>query len=134
MDKRAENLGLMHQLVQVARSDRKLHGAELSFLKRLGNMLELGQDEMERAFSDEPIDFVPPSLEHYRLLQFYRMVLIMNVNLQVEDAEMQLVRNMGTKMGLSAVLIEAVFDEMKKAEGGIIPEEKLVSIFRSVNN
>ena len=128
-----EELNLLAQLIKLAEADENLREAEYNFLLRCANILGVDRKDFDELFAGH-IDFKPPKIETERILQFYRLVLLANVDLNVNPEEMNFLREAGFKLGLNPDAVEAVFIEMKKYETGMIPTERLVEIFKTYHN
>jgi hypothetical protein len=80
------------------------------------------------------IDFTPPPFETDRILQFYRLVLLANIDLEVNPEEVIFLREAGFKLGLNPDAVENVFMEKKKHKNGMIPTNRLIEIFQVYHN
>ena len=128
-----EELNLLAQLIKLAEADENLREKEYEFLLKCANILGVNRKEFDELFA-EHIDFKPPKIETERILQFYRLVLLANVDLNVNPKEMAFLREAGFRLGLNPNAVEAVFIEMKKYKTGMIPTERLVEIFKVYHN
>jgi len=128
-----EKLSLLVQLIKLAEIDENLRETEYEFLLKCANILGVDRKDFDELFA-EHIDFKPPKMETERILQFYRLVLLANVDLEVNTEEITFLREAGFKLGLNPDAVETIFIEMKKHETGMIPTEKLVKIFKVYHN
>ena len=96
-------------------------------------MLGVSKTDFDKLFNDY-IEYTPPALETERILQFYRMVLLINVDLNVDSEELSHVKSAGLRLGLRAQAVDSVLSEMKRHERGIISENKLLEIFKAHYN
>ncbi|MBN1596751.1 MAG: hypothetical protein JW894_00510 [Bacteroidales bacterium] len=128
-----EKLSLITELIKLAKSDKNLRDEEFSFIMTIAGRLGLSNSEVESIFS-KYIDFIPPKLETDRIIQFYRLVLLMNIDQETNESEEEFVRNLGIKMGLNPVATETVLKEMKLHRDKGIPSERLVQIFTEYYN
>ena len=125
-----EKLSILSELIKLARIDKELRDEEFNFLFAISKMLGVDKIEFEKLFS-EYIEYTPPASETNRILQFYRMVLLINADLNVSSEELSFVKSAGLRLGLHTDAIESVLSEMKNYEKGIIPEERLIEIFKA---
>lgn len=128
-----EEINLLIQLIKLAEVDQNLRETEYDFLLQCAKLLGVDRNEFDVLFA-EHIDFTPPSLETDRILQFYRMVLLANVDLELNPEEVIFLREAGFKLGLNPDAVENVFMEMKKHKNGMIPTNRLIEIFKVHHN
>ena len=72
--------------------------------------------------------------ESQRVLQFHRLVLLMNVNQESNQQEVQNIKELGLRMGLRLEVIDTVLREMFAYENKIITPVELVAIFKNYYN
>lgn len=123
----------MIQLIQLAETDENLREKEYEFLLKCAKMLGVSQQDLDVLFA-EHIDFKPPPLEPDRIIQFYRLVLLANVDLKVTDSEYNFLKEAGVKLGLNPDAVEIVIFEMLKYPNLTIPTKRLVEIFQVYHN
>lgn len=128
-----EKLSLMAQLIQLAKADQEVREAEHQFLLSIAVMLEIDPEAFAKLF-DEFIDFEPPALEMERIVQLQRLVLLMNVDLEIDQAELSTIRDLGMRMGLHASAVNSVLEEMHNYENKMIPPDRLIAIFTTFHN
>ena len=128
-----DKLGMLAQLIQMAQSDNKIREVEFQFLLSLAAQMGVTKDEFKRLF-EENIEFQPPRLESDRIIQFQRLILLMNVDLEIDDREMQYIRDIGIRMGLHPSATNTVLNEMHEYENKIIPPNRLIAIFSTYHN
>ena len=128
-----EKLSILTELIKLVKINKEIRQEEYDFLFAISKMLSVDKVDFDRLFNDH-IEYTPPATETERILQFYRMVLLINADLTVDSEELLFVKSAGLKLGLHTDAIENVLSEMKKNERGIVPEEKLIEIFRTHYN
>jgi len=128
-----EKLSILSELIKLARIDKELRDEEFNFLFAVSKMLGIDKAEFERLFN-EYIEYTPPAIETNRILQFYRMVLLINSDLNASSEELSFVKSAGLRFGLHTDAIEIVLFEMKNHKKGIVPEDKLIEIFKTHYN
>ena len=77
---------------------------------------------------------MPPKLEVDRIVQFHRLVLLMNVDLEISHLEVKYIREAGIRMGLNPMATDKVLNEMNKYPNKVIPPERLFEIFQLFHN
>ena len=133
MSDNSEKHSLLSQLIKMAQSDGKIKEVEFQFLLSLAAQMGVTKDDFKRLF-EEYIDFSPPKLEYDRILQFQRLILLMNVDSEIDDAEVEYIKNLGIRMGLHPSATNRVLEEMHDYPNKIIPPDRLIAIFRTHHN
>jgi len=128
-----EKLGLLAQLVQMAQADDKIRDIEFQFLLSLAAQMGVTKEDFKRIF-EENIEFKPPKFEADRIMQFQRLILLMNVDLEINERELDYIKDLGIRMGLQPSATNTVLKEMHNYENKIIPPERLIEIFRTHHN
>ena len=128
-----EKLSLLTELIKLAKSDHKHRQEEYEFLHTLSQLIEVDRKVFERLF-EQYADFKPPRLEFERILQFQRLLLLANVDLEVDSSELTFLKKTGLKLGLNPMAVDNVLTEMTKYETGNIPINKLIEIFQVYHN
>ncbi|MDG1332742.1 MAG: TerB family tellurite resistance protein [Crocinitomicaceae bacterium] len=133
MSEENEKLGLLAQLVKMAQSDDKIRDVEFQFLLSLAAQMGVTKDEFKRLF-EENIEFRAPKLESERIVQFQRLILLMNVDLEIDEREMEYIKDLGIRMGLHPSATNTVLREMHDYENKIVPPARLIEIFTTYHN
>ena len=128
-----EKLSLLAELVKLARADKEVKQAEYDFLSIIAMQLKITPKEFKTVF-EENIEFQPPKLEVDRILQFQRLVLLMQVDQSIDNEELLHIREMGIRMGLNPVATNKVLEVMHQYENGIVPPDELIAIFKTFHN
>ena len=128
-----EKLGLLAQLVQMAQADDKIRDIEFQFLLSLAAQMGVTKEDFKRIF-EENIEFLPPKFEADRIMQFQRLILLMNVDLEIDERELDYIKDLGIRMGLHPSATNTVLKEMHDYENKIIPPARLIEIFRTHHN
>lgn len=132
-DESREKKSILSDLVKMAKSDDKVRDNEFQFLFNLARQIGISQNDFKAIF-EEYIDFKPPKLEVDRIVQFQRLVLMMNVDGKIEPQELEYIQTIGIKMGLNSAATNEILRIMGNYPGGVIPADKLMSIFRTFLN
>jgi hypothetical protein len=128
-----EKLSILTELIKLARTDRVLRDEEFNFLYTIAKQLEI-TDEQFKGLFEKYIEFTPPKSELDRIVQFQRLILVMNIDRDVNQEELDHVRNIGIKMALQPSATNELLRLMKTYENGVIPPDKLISVFRIQHN
>jgi len=128
-----EKLSLMTEMIAFAKIDGNIHERELQFLALVAKQLRVDPETFERLFND-PADYVVIKSEHQRIMQFYRLALLMQADGVLHDNEQVAIREMGINMGLSPYAMKGVLNEMKLSPTGMIDPDLLLALFRAQQN
>ena len=128
-----EKRSLLSQLIQLAAADTKLSFKEMEFISAIANSMQINEFELKDLI-DNPADRVVLKSESERILQFHRLVLVMNVDEQTSLKEIIAIKNFGLHMGLPAEAIDEVFARMENFPNKVIPPNTLIDIFKKYHN
>ncbi|PZR22802.1 MAG: excinuclease ABC subunit B [Flavobacterium psychrophilum] len=128
-----EKLSLLTEMIAFAKIDGQIHERELQFLSIVAKQLRVDPDVFESLFS-QPVDKVIIKSEHQRILQFYRLALLMQADGILHDNEQVAIREMGINMGLSPFAMKSVLVEMQRSPTGMIDPDMLLALFRAQQN
>lgn len=131
--KKAETQSMVADLIKMAKSDNELREVEFEFLHTLARQLGVTTDEFKELF-ERYIEFKPPRLEVDRIVQFQRLVLLMNVDQDTSEQELNYIRTVGIRMGLQPRATDEVLRVMNNYEDKVIPPEELIRIFKTFHN
>jgi len=128
-----EKLSLLTELIRLARADQELREQEYEFLLSIAKSLHVSKDEFDSLF-DEHIEFTPPESEFERILQFHRLVLLMNIDQETSETELDFIKDIGIRIGLSPYATDRVLTEMNNYPDKLIPPDKFIEIFKGYYN
>lgn len=124
-----EKLSILSEMIAFARVDNSVKAEEYNFLLNVANQLGVDKQTFDSLF-DKTAMPVFLKTEAERILQFHRLVLLMNVDSSDSSLEVALLHNIGLGMGLPPSAIEQVLTIMHKFPDKIIPPEILINIFK----
>jgi len=128
-----EKLSLLTELIKLARCDHKVREQEYKFLQTLARSLNISKEDFDPLF-DKYIEFTPPESEFERILQFHRLVLLMNVDDETSDSEVEFLKDIGIRIGLNPMATNQVLAEMNNYPNKVIPPDRLIEIFKEQYN
>lgn len=128
-----EKLSLLSEMIAFAKIDGQVHERELAFLSIVASQLKVDKPVFESLF-DHPAEKVVLKTEHQRILQFYRLALLMHADGILHDNEQVAIREMGINMGLSPFAMKSVLTEMQRSPTGLIDPDMLLALFRAQQN
>ncbi|MFT4832410.1 MAG: hypothetical protein ACI815_002063 [Psychroserpens sp.] len=124
-----EKLSILSEMIAFARVDHSVKTEEYNFLLNVANQLGVDKQIFDSLFDKTALPVFLKS-EAERILQFHRLVLLMNVDRTDSSLEVALLHNIGLGMGLPPTAIEQVLTIMHKYPDKIIPPEILINIFK----
>ncbi|QYJ67881.1 excinuclease ABC subunit B [Flavobacterium litorale] len=128
-----EKLSLLSEMIAFAQIDGQVNEREYQLLSIVASQLSIEQDVFEGLFDNKAKKVVIKS-EHQRILQFYRLALLMHADGVLHINEQIAIREMGINMGLSPYAMRSVLAEMKKSPSGLIDPDVLLALFRAQHN
>ena len=128
-----QKLSLLSEMIAFAKIDGQVHEREYRFLSIVASQLKIEKDTFEALFTD-PAPKVVVKSEHERILQFYRLALLMQADGILHSNEQVAIREMGINMGLSPYAMKSVLVEMQRSPTGLIDPEILLALFRAQQN
>ncbi|MFD2603789.1 excinuclease ABC subunit B [Flavobacterium suzhouense] len=128
-----EKLSLLTEMIAFAKIDGQIHDREFRFLAVVAQQLKVEPDVFESLFN-QPAEKVVMKSEHQRILQFYRLALLMQADGVLHDNEQVAIREMGINMGLSPFAMKSVLVEMQRSPTGMIDPDMLLALFRAQQN
>ncbi len=128
-----ENTHLASQLVAMTKVDGETKEMELEFLLQISEQLGLNKEDLIELF-EKQIAITPPKNEVDRIIQFYRLCLLMFVDQDIHHEELKALRNAGIQMGLNPTATEEVIKLIQLYPGKGIAVEKLIQIFQVNHN
>ncbi len=128
-----EKLSILSEMIAFAKADHALKDTEYNFL--FGVAVSLGiNKEIFDSLLDKQVKIIVPKTQADRILQFHRLVLLMNIDQERNKIEISKLHNIGLGMGLPPSAIEQVLTVMHDYPDMIIPPEVLINIFKAHYN
>ncbi len=133
MYSKEEKLSLLSEMIQFAKADKKFKEKEYNFILAVASQLQVTKEEVDSLIEEgaEKKNLQP---ESQRILQFHRLVLLMNVDEEASPSEIHKIKNVGLQMGLRPEAIDMVLKEMHKYPNKVIPPQQLIEIFTQFYN
>jgi pimeloyl-ACP methyl ester carboxylesterase len=125
----SENEALMFQLTVMSKVDGEIKEIEFGFLLQIAQQLGLTKEELIEIY-EKKISITPPKNEIERIVQFYRLCLLMFVDNELHHEELKALRNSAIRMGLQPLATEQVIAWLKQHPGKSIPTNELLRIFQ----
>jgi uncharacterized tellurite resistance protein B-like protein len=128
-----EKLSLLVDLMKLANADKEIRESEYQFILNVAMQLGLTPADVTSIFKDN-IEYQLPEQEVQRIVQFHRLVLLMNVDQDASYSEKELIREIAKRMGLRMQAVDTVLQEMYNYPNRVIPTQRLIEIFTLYHN
>ncbi len=128
-----EKLSILSEMIAFAKVNNTVKKSEYDFLFNVAQQLEIGKKTFDELFQTE-VEHIIPKSQADRIVQFHRLVLLMNVDNQQDMIEIKRLHDMGLGMGLPPGAIQQVLSVMHNYPNKIIPPEVLIDIFKAYYN
>lgn len=128
-----EKLSILSEMIAFAKVDNLVKDPEYDFLLNVSKQLGVAREIFDGLF-EKASEHMIPKTEAERILQFHRLVLLMNVDQVQEEVEIRRLHEMGLGMGLPPSAIDQVLSVMHKYPNNVVPPEVLIDIFKAHYN
>ena len=133
MINRVEKLSLLSEMIAFARIDNNLRAIEHKFLLGVAKQLEITREDYDYLL-DNPVTHINLKSHSERIVQFHRLILLMNLDKEIADKDLIRLHNFGLRMGLGHEAINRVLDLMESFPNKIVPPDFLIDIFKTQYN
>lgn len=128
-----EKLSILSEMIAFARIDNTLKQSEYDFLFNVAQSLDISKREFDALFQME-VEHIIPKSQADRLVQFNRLILLMNIDNENNLKEIERLHDIGLRMGLPPSAIEQVLSIMHEYPNRIVPPEIIINIFKAHYN
>ncbi|GGK24435.1 hypothetical protein GCM10007962_18350 [Yeosuana aromativorans] len=136
MINRVEKLSLLSEMIAFAKYDKDIKNIEYNFLLGVAKQLDISREDFDYLI-EHPINYIHLKSHSERIVQFHRLVLLMNIeNNNGENNSSGVIKlyNFGLRMGLSHESITKVLYLMESFPNKIVPPDVLIDIFKTQYN
>lgn len=135
MINRVEKLSLLSEMIAFAKYDKNIKDIEYNFLLGVAKQLDIAREDFEYLI-EHPVTYTHLKSHSERIVQFHRLVLLMNIDQENEDNSVGIIKlyNFGLRMGLSHESITKVLYLMESFPNKIVPPDVLIDIFKTQYN
>lgn len=133
MNTREEKLSILSELIAFARADDVIKVSEYKFLLDIAKQLGIDKVTFDSLFHHKAEQVILKS-QSERILQFHRLLLLMNVDREQHASEMRRLHTIGLQMGLPPSAIDQVLTIMHEYPDKIVPPDVLINIFKAHYN
>lgn len=128
-----EKLSLLSEMIEFAKADHNFKEMEYSFILAVAEQIGVSKEEVD-SLQQQRVTKKHLKPESQRILQFHRLILLMNIDQETSDAELVSIKKIGLSMGLRPEAIDTVLEEMHNYPNKVIPAQKLIAIFSRFYN
>jgi len=133
MVNRVEKLSLLSEMIAFAKYDKDIKDLEYNFLLGVSRQLEISREDFEYLI-EHPVTYTHLKSHSERIVQFHRLVLLMNIDSESSNKGAIKLYNFGLRMGLSHESISKVLYLMESFPNKIVPPDVLIDIFKTQYN
>ncbi|QNK78918.1 TerB family tellurite resistance protein [Winogradskyella sp. PAMC22761] len=129
MTNRVEKLSLLSEMIAFAQTEDSVNSIEYNFLYSIAKQLDISKEDFQYLF-EHPVTYLHLKSHSERIVQFHRLVLLMNLDHKVAPKQLVKIHNFGLRMGLSHDSINRVLDLMESFPNKMVPPDFLIDIFK----
>ncbi|MCM4168760.1 hypothetical protein KCTC52924_02452 [Arenibacter antarcticus] len=133
MNSREEKFSLLSEMITFVKANRAIKDSEYDFLIQIAAQLGVDKETFDSLFHRK-VEKLLPNTEGERILQFHRLVLLMNIDQQQTSSEVVRLHNIGLRFGLPPAAIEQVLKVMHNYPNKVVPPKVLINIFKAHYN
>jgi len=128
-----EKLSILSEMIAFASVDGSIKESEYDFLLSIASQLDVTKKDFDALFTKRSAHMV---LKTYadRIVQFHRLLVLMNIDQHWDTAEISKLHNLGLAMGLPPSAIEQVLSIMHQSPDKLVPAQVLIDIFKAHSN
>lgn len=133
MNSYQEKLSILSELIAFARVDYKLKDDEYDFLLNVANLMKVKKTSLDKLLKTTT-EISVPKTQLDRIVQFHRLLLLMNIDNEQHKKEIEKLHNVALWMGLPPSAINQILEVMHQYPNKAIPPKVLLDIFRAHQN
>ena len=133
MINRVEKLSLLSEMIAFAKYDKDIKSIEYNFLLGVAKQLDISRSDFDYLI-EHPVTYTHLKSHSERIVQFHRLVLLMNIDSEDSSSGVIKLYNFGLRMGLSHESITKVLYLMESFPNKIVPPDVLIDIFKTQYN
>ncbi len=131
-----EKITLLKQLYQMSKVDNEISDKEFNFLLDLSVSLEIPFEIISDIFEEKSIHLKEsiPINTFERIIQIYRLALMMNIDKHVKFEEVNLLKNIAIELKLPSEPVDNLLKSIINSPDGILQPEEIIEIFNITGN
>ena len=128
-----EKMGMLRQLFEMTLSDGEIKPVEYKFLYEIALSLEVPLEDLEEMIERE-YSFKLPKQFDERIVQIYRLALMMKVDKEIAEQEVNMLKSMALQLGLHPEAVDTLLQAIKEKSDRVLSFDELEQIFRVGGN
>ena len=133
MNNREEKISLLSEMIAFAIVDGELHDKEYDILLSIATELQIDKPTFLDLFRKrDEIKVIKD--EFSRILQFYRLALLMYIDGVLHQKELIAINEIGIKMGLNPNAMQRILSLMEAAPDRLVKPETIIAAFQVQHN
>ena len=133
MNTREEKISLLSEMIAFAIVDGELHDKEYDILLSIATELQIDKPTFLDLFRKR--DEIKVIKEEFsRILQFYRLALLMYIDGVLHQKELIAINEIGIKMGLNPNAMQRILNLMEAAPDRLVKPETIIAAFQVQHN
>lgn len=133
MGSQEEKLSILSEMIAFARVDHSLKPSEYGFLLEVANSLGVDRLTFEGLLLERSPKVTLRS-QGERIVQFHRLLLLMNIDREQHKKELDALFTIGLRMGLPPAAMSQVVEVMNRYPDKVVPPQVLIDIFKAHYN
>ena len=133
MERHQQKLSLIQDLIALSLADGNESFLEKNFINTIASNLGITEDEVE-AIKNNPVEYNPENGETDRIIQFYRLLLLMGIDQNKTAEEISFCKETALKMGLNPIAVNNTIKQILSSKTGMMPPEEVIKIFQVQHN
>ncbi len=133
MDKHQEKLSLIQDLIGLSLADGEEDFIEGNFIYTIAKSLSVTEFEVDE-LRKNPVQYSPENKETDRIIQFYRLLLLMGIDKNKTDSEISFCKKVTLRMGLNPIAVNNTIEQILNSETGMMSPEEVIKIFQVQHN
>jgi uncharacterized tellurite resistance protein B-like protein len=131
-----EKIGLIKQLYQMLIADNQINQLEVNFLIDIATSLDLPLEVIENLFDQKEYydDAKLPKQINERIIQIYRLSLMLKIDGKLSKEELQLLKNIAIALGLQPAHVNVMLEKLFESRQKLLTEDELWAIFQQSAN
>ena len=128
-----EKLSILSEMIVFAKVNGPVTELEYHFLLSVAERLSVDRKKFDALFENQT-DHIILKTEGDRILQFHRLMLLMNIDQVQDETEVGRLHTIGLGMGLPPSAIDQVLSVMHQYPNKVVPPKVLIAIFKTHYN
>ncbi len=128
-----EKLSLIQDLIALSEADGIKTAMEEDFIQTVVTSFGITEEEVEH-LKNNPIAYSPEDKETDRIIQFYRLLLLLGVDPEKTTEEINCCKEIALKMGLNPIAVNKTIEQILSSETGTLTPETVIRIFQVQHN